>query len=119
MLQASTGHAVVTVSSISAAWSALGREPFDVVIADHELDREGTGVEFLEALAGRHPDVGRILLTGWIDDPQVKRLAMRARDDGLTLVLYKPISEGELVPWVGNGIAMARLARARARFVGG
>jgi DNA-binding NtrC family response regulator len=111
------GLAVEAVASVPAAWSALEREPFDVMISDHELARdEGTGVELLGQLAIRQPHVSRILLTGWIDDPQVKEMAGRSRDDGLTLVFYKPVDGDDLLSWVGNGIAMARLARAKARF---
>lgn len=107
--------AVKAVGSIGAAWNAFKDCTFDVVVSDHALI-EGTGVEFLRQVATTYPRVTRILLTGDVDSPQVRALAAKARDDGQTLVLFKPVDPNDLLSWVVNGIAMARLARARARF---
>lgn len=110
--------AVKAVGSIPAAWTALATDTYDVLISDHPLV-DGSGVELLRQVADRYPQVSRILLTGEVDEPQVRQLAAEARDEGHTLVLWKPVAPADLLSWVGNGVAMARLARARARFRAG
>jgi DNA-binding NtrC family response regulator len=107
---------VEPVDTIAAAWAALGRETFDLVVSDNDLGPEGAGVDFLAAVRRRFPLVGRILVTGDVTSPKVRRLAAEARDDGQSLVFYKPIDPADLLSWVTHGVAMARLRRARARF---
>lgn len=110
--------AVKAVGTIPAVWTALATETYDVLVSDHDL-ADGAGVELLRQVAARYPQVSRILLTGQVDDPQVRQLAAEARDEGHTLVLWKPVDPADLLSWVGNGVAMARLARARAQFRAG
>lgn len=54
------------------ALALLGDRAFEVLITDHKMPRM-TGLELLERLAERHPQMVRVLLSGYTDMPEVQR----------------------------------------------
>jgi two-component system, probable response regulator PhcQ len=60
------GYEVFTASSPSEALTLLSTNPVDVVISDH-LMPEMTGLEFLNIIRNRYPDMMRLMLTGHAD----------------------------------------------------
>ena len=57
-------HDVATVASLAEAVAALGREPFDLVIADHMLDGPYRGMDLLRWLDRHHPQLPFVLMSG-------------------------------------------------------
>jgi two-component system, NtrC family, response regulator HupR/HoxA len=62
---------VRTASSAEDALRALEAQPIDVVITDYTMPRM-TGVELLEIAAQRWPDVGRVIMSGHSDLPELR-----------------------------------------------
>ena len=58
------GYEVTTAPSGSAALDLLGREAFDLVFTDLKMAEMG-GMELLEALRSRYPDVVPVVITGY------------------------------------------------------
>jgi len=58
------GYEVTTALSGGAALDLLGRESFDLVFTDLKMAEMG-GMELLEALRSRHPDVVPVVITGY------------------------------------------------------
>ncbi len=86
------GVTVITARSPAAALAALDREAFDVVLSDFAMPAMD-GVDFLEEVRRRRPEIRRLMLTGNPGDPKVKT----ALESGLVeQVLGKPAS-AELV----------------------
>mgnify|MGYP000902696674 CR=1 FL=1 len=54
------------------ALALLSDRAFDVLITDHKMPRM-TGLELLERLGDRHPQMVRVLLSGYTDVPEVHR----------------------------------------------
>jgi len=70
----------------------LKQNPIDVVISDHLMPKM-TGLEFLKVVHDRHPDVGRIMLTGHAD----METAIKAINEGeIYRFLQKPWDDIEL-----------------------
>lgn len=63
LLLRSSGYAVVGVEDGEAAWDALNREPFDLVVTDHCMPRL-SGLELLERLRNSGMDVPVIMVSG-------------------------------------------------------
>lgn len=101
---------VQAVGTSSEALRALGAGGWDVLVADYDLGEPlttGTGV--LERGAALNPGMSGILLTGHTNYPEVRELQRQGR----FLVLFKPVEPEQLLAWVKNGVAMARLFRTR------
>ena len=58
------GYEVTTALSGAAALDLIGRESFDLVFTDLKMAEMG-GMELLEALRSRHPDVVPVVITGY------------------------------------------------------
>lgn len=80
------GHTVRPAASAEEADQWLAHERFDVCLLDIELPRM-SGVEFLEWVHGRDPELAVIMLTG-VDVPEV---AVRCLDQGARTYLVKPV----------------------------
>ncbi|MEZ0228881.1 MAG: response regulator [Planctomycetota bacterium] len=100
---------VECAEGVAEALTLLGTRPFDVVVADYEL-RDGTGSSLLTEVAARHPDVTSIIVTGNASVPEVKRV----QHEGRTLVIWKPVNPADLIGWVRNAVAIARLQQVLA-----
>ncbi|HSW27854.1 MAG TPA: response regulator [Longimicrobiales bacterium] len=85
------GHTVRPAASAEEADQWLAQERFDVCTLDIELPRM-SGVEFLEWVHGRDPELAVIMLTG-IDVPEV---AVQCLDRGARTYLVKPV-DGEFL----------------------
>ena len=91
------GYRAVTSPSLEHAEEALSTlgdaERLSLVVADHRLGGR-TGLDFLEEIKERYPDVPTVLLTGQAS-PSVEE---RAQATG-TRVLWKPM---RLSQWIGE-----------------
>jgi response regulator RpfG family c-di-GMP phosphodiesterase len=74
------GYEILTAESAAEALRILGSREVDLVLTDQKMP--GTsGLEFLAQVAARHPDVARLLITGWpeeIPPDQIEALGIRA-----------------------------------------
>ncbi len=94
------GHVVLLAASGQAAREALGRQRFDLILADLRLDGTDTvdGLDLAgESLRGRRVDHA-IIVTAWSDDATVARAAVM----GVAAVVKKPIAMAELAALVAN-----------------
>src|SRR5207245_9197349 len=73
-----SGYTVYEAESGKQALEIADKTDIDVVIADQRMP-EMTGVEMLEELRSRKPDVAGIVLTGFTDPPALIRAINRAR----------------------------------------
>ena len=74
------GYEIITAESSSEALELLAERPVALVVSDQKM-RGMNGLEFLEAVARRHPGVGRLLLTGWPEEVpahQLEQLGIQA-----------------------------------------
>src|SRR5207302_6124393 len=72
------GYNIYEADSGKQALEIADKTDIDVVIADHRMP-EMTGVEMLEELRARKPDVAGIVLTGFTDPPALISAINRAR----------------------------------------
>jgi CheY-like chemotaxis protein len=70
------GAVTVGVEDVDTAITALEREPFDLVMTDHQLPR-GTGLDVLAYVARRFPELPRVLMSATVD-PELRRRAVLA-----------------------------------------
>ncbi|MDO8381065.1 PAS domain-containing sensor histidine kinase [Phenylobacterium sp.] len=92
------GHRAIPVCSGFEALQALGEHPVDLVITDHAMPQM-TGLQLLEEIRARHPDLPIVLATGYAELPpgageDVPRLA-------------KPYSQAQLARLL-RGLTRAR-----------
>src|SRR5256885_4845216 len=73
-----SGYTVYEADSGKQALAVADNSQIDVVIADQRMP-EMTGVEMLEELRSRKPDVAGIILTGFTDPPALISAINRAR----------------------------------------
>src|SRR5256712_8732595 len=73
-----SGYSVYEAESGKQALDIADKSDIDVVIADQRMP-EMTGVEMLEELRSRKPDVAGIVLTGFTDPPALISAINRAR----------------------------------------
>jgi DNA-binding NtrC family response regulator len=104
---------VVSCTNAQEAIKILRSAPFDVVVTDHNMPGE-SGADLLHRVETEFSSTVGILVTGDAVSTRVKLAVNAAMETGRTLVLYKPVEPKVLIDWVKNGVAMARLARARA-----
>lgn len=100
-LQLETEYKVLTFQSPTEAIKALQENPVDLVISDF-LMPEMDGLRFLSEVKKLHPQVNRILLTGYAD----KENAIKAINDvGLYQYIEKPWDNDYLKLVIRNGIS--------------
>ena len=104
------GHTVRTAASAEEAdaWLDDAGISFDVILLDIELPRM-KGVEFLQWIMDRSPEVAVIMLTG-LDDPKV---AVRCLEEGARTYLVKPVDPDFLRLALRDALALRRLLRER------
>lgn len=96
------------VGSGAAALSAMQEQEFDVAIVDYSMPGMN-GIELLELMAQRHPQVARLTLTAYSDLPEV--VALKARKL-VTAVLTKPWDRAEVEAAVVKAVQLASMHRA-------
>ena len=84
---------VVRVANADEALAALAAGDFDVIITDQKMPRM-SGLEMLDRIAGSHPQLVRILLSGFTDMPDIQRAVERATLHGYVL---KPVDSMKLL----------------------
>lgn len=107
------GYRVRGVQSGEAALEELERGGFDAVIADMRMPGMD-GAQLLEEVAARHPEIPRILLTGYSDFEATVRAVNRAHIFGY---LEKPWDEDRLVHMVDQSLYQLAQERERRRLV--
>lgn len=104
-LQLETDYEVIAFHSPMEALHAMDRRHVDLVISDF-LMPQMNGLEFLSEVRKRHPDVVRVLLTGYAD----KENAIRSINEvELFQYLEKPWDNDQLLLVIRNGLRDRRL----------
>lgn len=98
------GYRVVTTGSPREALAILGREEFDVLIADLGMPEMG-GLELIRRAAGIDPDMSAIVITGNAD-AGVESIQAGAMD-----FIVKPSSGSEIRRAVRGGVLLSREKR--------
>ena len=93
-------HHVITAASAAQGLNVLATEPVAMAIVDQRMP-EMTGAEFLARAATEHPDVIRVLLTGYAD---VDTLMQAINTGGVYYYLTKPWEPPELRLVVRRGL---------------
>lgn len=101
-------YTIVGVGSGDAALSAMAEQEFDVAIVDFSMPGMN-GIEVLELMAQRHPQVARLTLTAYSDLPEV--VALKARKL-VNAVLTKPWERAEVEDAVLKAVQLASMHRA-------
>ena len=83
---------VAFLSDHSAAMTLIETEPFDIVLSDYMMPGMD-GVTFFRRLMVTHPEIRRVLLTGYAPDGVIQEAL---RDSVIHLCLCKPISLASL-----------------------
>ncbi|MGD8414634.1 MAG: SpoIIE family protein phosphatase [Candidatus Latescibacterota bacterium] len=107
LLALETNFEIHTFDSPKKALDAMNDLHVDVVVSDFLMP--GTnGLEFLSEVKRRHPDVVRILLTGYAD----RENAIRAINEvGLFQYIEKPWDNDQLILVIKNALNQRRLER--------
>lgn len=74
------GYEILSAESGSEALRILTSRRVDLILTDQKMPGM-SGLEFLEEVARRHPEVARMLITGWpeeISAEEIARLEIRA-----------------------------------------
>jgi signal transduction histidine kinase len=100
-------------ASGAEALEIAAREPLDVVIADQRMPGM-TGVELLEELRRRRPDIAGIVLTGYADMQALESAINRAH---AFRFLRKPWEPADILQAVGQAGAMVEQRRTIERLV--
>ena len=85
------GYEILTAESVSEGLRILASRPVNAVLSDQKMPGM-SGLEFLGQVAARHPEVTRLLITGWpeeIPPDQIEQLGIRA-------LIPKPWDDAEL-----------------------
>ncbi|UCD63484.1 MAG: response regulator [Candidatus Zixiibacteriota bacterium] len=106
-LSLETNYSVITFTSATAALEHIEAHGCDLVISDY-LMPEMDGITFLAKVKEIHPEVPRIILTGYAD----KENAIKAINDvGLYQYIEKPWSNDDILIIIRNGLERQRLMK--------
>jgi diguanylate cyclase (GGDEF)-like protein len=105
------GHRVREAGDLSYARALLAAQPVDLVLADITLGAGGSGIELLDELAPRAPELAVVMMTG-TTDPQT---AINCLRQGAFDYLLKPFSNGELLALVDRVLSRQRTLVAERR----
>jgi len=92
--------ALETAGSAEEAGLMMASGTYDVLVCDHMLPGEA-GLEFLMRMSERYPDMGRILLTGYMNPELISRSVALAR---LSACLLKPVKAEALAAAVRTAL---------------
>ncbi|MDD2764770.1 MAG: response regulator [Opitutaceae bacterium] len=92
--------AVETAASAAEAERLMAARPYAVVICDHVMPGE-EGLGFLVRMRDRHPQVRRILLTGYLNPELLSRAIAVAE---LSACLLKPANAAQLAQAVRTAV---------------
>lgn len=83
---------ITRASGGDEALAALEREPYDVLVTDQKMPRM-SGLELLERIRDAHPDLVKVLITGFSDVVETKRAIERL---DLHAYVLKPVDSEQL-----------------------
>jgi len=86
-------YRVTRSASADEALAALDSGNFEVLITDQKMPRM-SGLEMLDRIAGTHPHLVRVLLSGFTDMPDIQRALERGTVHGYVL---KPVDSQKLL----------------------
>lgn len=95
------------------ALNALKNDRFAVVVADHRMPQM-TGTEFLEKVRKDHPDIIRIITTGYAD---MEVTVNAINQSNVYRFLFKPWEKAELKQTIKNAVAHYKLLRKNRKLV--
>src|SRR6266849_1498167 len=81
------GHKVVTTLSPHEALELSGKQRFDVVVTDYKMPKMN-GVELIGRLRKHHPEIGVVLVAGFVDS-----LGLNEANTGADVVIQKSAHE--------------------------
>ena len=93
------GHRVTTAATGREALALLGKQPFNIVVADIELP-DVSGLEILETTKELDPEAAVIMLT----DQASLETAVNAVDEGAYAYILKPETMSELKTLINNAL---------------
>ena len=93
------GYSVSTASSLKDAKSALDEQTYDLALVDIRLGPDD-GFAVLHYCREKRPETTVILMTGYGYDPT--HALVKARQDGLRFVLFKPFRVDQLRDALAN-----------------
>lgn len=85
------GYEILAVDSPTEALALLETQHVDVIVSDHKMPGM-SGLQFLARVAQKHPEIVRILLTGWTEAVPSEDLTAA----GIRAILPKPWDDSEL-----------------------
>lgn len=102
-----TGYRVLMAESGADALALLAREPVDLVLSDMRMPGMD-GAQLLAAVRERHPDVARLLLTGYAD---IGSTIAAINQGEIQRYIAKPWDDHDLLLAVKEGLERRRLQR--------
>ncbi|MCH7479182.1 MAG: response regulator [SAR324 cluster bacterium] len=99
------GYRCAVASGVEEAQLRLQESDFEVILFDLIMPPGRSGMELLEEVNEKYPDMAAIMLTG-VDDPEIGRNALRLGAYGY---LTKPFSENQVLLNVENALIRRRL----------
>ncbi len=105
------GHRTVMASRVDEALSAIGRQPFDLILSDTQLP-DASGLDLLRTLAEQGQEIPVIMMTNYssVED------AVASIRSGAIDYLTKPVRLEALRLAVNNAIEVVRLRRENEEF---
>ena len=100
------GYEVEGVMTCAEAMEQITASAYDLLLLDQQLP-DGTGVELLEGLLSREPDLPVVMMTGQHD----LELAIEAIEKGAADFVHKPVETAQLQQVVSRLLENRRLAR--------
>jgi DNA-directed RNA polymerase specialized sigma24 family protein/CheY-like chemotaxis protein len=104
------GFETATAHDLVTATERITREFFPLILADLRMREDDDGLQLIEAARQLSPRSRVATITGFADAATIERL----RDRGATLVLQKPVEEGDLLAALGEMLASIESADASA-----
>lgn len=93
-------YEIFTAISTSKAEEILEKEAIKVVICDQKMDDE-TGLEFIDRIKPKYPEVVFTLLTGYVELP----LVLESLNSGnIYRFMAKPMEKEEIVQTIKNAV---------------
>jgi len=83
---------ITRAAGAGEALEALGHGDYQVLITDHKMPKV-SGIELVELLHDKHPQMVRVLISGFTDVPEVQKLIQGARIDNYVV---KPVDSQHL-----------------------
>jgi putative two-component system response regulator len=105
------GYRCLTAASAQEARTALAEEPCSLILSDINMPGE-TGLDLLDDVLGRHPDLAAIVVSG-DDDPRTAEAAARL---GVHGYMVKPFTEKQLHINVANALRERALRVENRRY---